>query len=131
MEKHQQLPEAHFPPVKYDGRAFIIGQCNNVFVFPGIGLGCIVAEVRQIPDSIFLTAAHTLSDCVTKDRFEAGALYPDQNDLRDVSRKIAIAVVKEAKRLNIGKLIAEDHIENAIDEMTWFPEYKNYILDEK
>ena len=120
-----------FPPVEYGGRTFITGQGNNVFVFPGVGLGSIVAEARLIPDSIFLVAAHTLSDYVTKERFETGALYPDQKDLREVSRLIAIAVVQEAKRLNIGKLIADDCIENAVDQMIWYPDYKNYILAEK
>ena len=68
-----------------------------------------------------------LSDHVTKDRFETGALYPDQSNLREVSRDIAIAVVREAKRLNIGRLIDDDCIEKVVDDAIWHPDYDNYI----
>ncbi len=116
-----------FPPVEYNGQTYVIGQGNNVFVFPGIGLGSIVAELRQIPDSMFLIAARILSNHVEKERFETGALYPDQSNLREVSRDIAIAVVKEAKRLNIGRLIDDDCIEKVVDDAIWHPDYDNYI----
>ena len=68
-----------------------------------------------------------LSDHVTKDRFETGALYPDQSNLREVSRDIAIAVVREAKWLNIGRLIDDDLIEKVVDDTIWYPGYDNYL----
>jgi malic enzyme len=117
-----------FPPVEFGGRSITIGQGNNVYIFPGVGLGCIVAEVRQVTDSMFLAAARTVADCVTRDRFETGALYPDQADLRQVSRRIAIEVVREAKRLNLGRLIPDDEIESEVDEMIWNPEYNTYAV---
>ncbi|MHC5002307.1 MAG: NAD-dependent malic enzyme [Planctomycetota bacterium] len=115
-----------FPPLEYAGRTVVTGQGNNVYIFPGVGLGCIVAEVRQVPDWIFLTAARTLAECVTPERFESGALYPPQSELRNVSRRIAEAVVREAKQRNLGRLIADDVIEETVRNAMWYPEYPSY-----
>jgi malic enzyme len=115
-----------FPPVEYNGRTYEIGQGNNVYVFPGLGLGCIVAETRQVTDSMLMAAARALAGCVTKDRFEAGALYPDQATLRAVSRKVAIAVVREVNRLDLGRGIPDEQVESVVDQAMWFPEYPAY-----
>ncbi|MHC4220172.1 MAG: NAD-dependent malic enzyme [Planctomycetota bacterium] len=112
-----------FPPVEYGGRSITIGQGNNVFVFPGVGLGAIAAELRQVTDAMFLVAARAVAEHVGPERFASGSLYPDPNDLRTVSRHVALEVVREAKRSNLGRLIPDDEIESEVDEMIWFPEY--------
>ncbi|MHC4967838.1 MAG: malic enzyme-like NAD(P)-binding protein, partial [Planctomycetota bacterium] len=112
-----------FPPVEYGGRTINIGQGNNVFIFPGVGLGAIAAELAQVTDAMFLVAAKAVAEHVGPERFATGALYPDQDDLRKVSRAVALEVVREAKRTNLGRLIPDDEIESAVDELIWYPDY--------
>jgi malic enzyme len=113
-----------FAPVKHNGRTHTIGQANNVFVFPGIGLGCILAEVREAPDSLFLVAARTLAECVSQDRLETGAIYPDQSDLPHVSRRIAANIIREAKRQNLGRQYPDDRVDDLVAESMWYPDYE-------
>jgi len=112
-----------FEPVQFEGRTICIGQANNVFVFPGVGLGCILAEAHEVKDEIFLVAAHALADCVTQERLDAGAIYPDQNDLRTVTRKIAQAVIREIRREGRGRLIPDDQLEKTVADAMWYPDY--------
>jgi malic enzyme len=115
-----------FPPVTHNGKKHVPGQGNNVFIFPGVGLGCILAEVPEVTDSMFLVAARTLASLVSPERLEVNALYPDQGDLRVASRAIACAVVREANRLNLGRKIPDNAVEETVDKAMWFPEYQQY-----
>jgi malate dehydrogenase (oxaloacetate-decarboxylating) len=116
-----------FEPVEIDGRTRAIGQANNVFIFPGVGLGAIVAEVREVTDDLFLVAAQTLAAHVPEERLEAGSLYPSAHDLRAVTRAIAIAVVRTARDSGSGRAYHDDQIEAAVDAAIWFPEYVPYV----
>jgi malic enzyme len=115
-----------FSPVTYNGKTHTIGQGNNVFIFPGVGLGCMVAQARSVPDSMFLVAARAMAECVSKERFASGAVYPPQDALRDVSVHIACAVVREAMKLNLGRRMEASEVEPAVRQSMWYPEYQTY-----
>jgi len=116
-----------FDPVETDGIVRVIGQANNVFVFPGIGLGAIVAEAREVTDKMFLVAARALADAVTLDRLQQGSLYPRLADLRGISRSVGVAVARVARDAGVGRVLSDDQIEAAVDRETWFPEYRRYV----
>ena len=115
-----------FDPVDYGGRTHVIGQANNAFVFPGVGLGVIVAEAREVTDDMFLVAADALADHMTPDRLEQGAIYPTQQELRSVSRAIAVRIVRAARDCGVGRAYRDDDIEDAVDAAKWWPEYVPY-----
>jgi malic enzyme len=115
-----------FDPVCYEGKTHVIGQANNVFVFPGMGLGCILSGVQEVADSLFLAAARRLADCVGQERLDAGAIYPDQQELRNVAAHVATAVVGEVERQRGGPPKDRESAEQMVREAMWFPEYPIY-----
>ena len=119
-----------FDPVVVDGTTRQIGQANNAFIFPGVGLAAIIAGARTVSDAQFLVAARTLAARVSDERLAEGALYPSIGDLRAVSREIAVAVLCSFGTLNGAPLPAGDegraHAEAAVDQAMWWPEYLPY-----
>jgi len=119
-----------FPPVSRGTRTCVIGQANNSFIFPGVGLGAIVAGARVIRDEEFLAAARTLAVRVSAERLACGALYPPVGELRAVSRAIAIAVVRGIGTVDGQPLPAGPEAEElataAVDAATWWPDYAAY-----
>jgi malic enzyme len=115
-----------FEPVAVNGIDHLIGQANNVFIFPGLGLGAIVAEAREITDEMFLLAARTLAEMVAPERLAVGALYPAVSDLRRVSREIAARVVCQSRDCGVGRLYRDDEVFGAVDSAMWYPEYLPY-----
>jgi malate dehydrogenase (oxaloacetate-decarboxylating) len=115
-----------FPPVVRSERTHVIGQANNAFCFPGIGLGAVVAEAREVTDEMFLVAADALAGVVSEERLEHGSLYPNQSDLRVASRTVAIAVARAARDGGVGRHLRDDELEPAVDMMMWEPRYLPY-----
>ena len=115
-----------FAPLEFEGTVRHIGQANNVYTFPGIGLGAIVSESREVSDSMFLVAAKALATCVSEDDLADGRIYPDQSQLRRVARTIAAEVIREARRLNLGRMIPDEAIEAALDSFIWYPNYQEF-----
>jgi malic enzyme len=119
-----------FAPVELDGQRHEIGQANNVFVFPGLGLGAIVTEARAMPDELFLVAARTLAEQVSPDRLAAGALYPPVEDLRSVTRAVARAVATTAVAAGVSGLAKGADVQAAVDAAMWWPDYVPYLVAE-
>ncbi len=112
-----------FPDVDGPTGQRTIGQANNVFIFPGIGLGAIVAEARELTDDAFLVAARVLAGLLTPERLAAGALYPPISELRTCARAIAIALVHHAQESGYGRQYRAEEIEPAVDRAMWWPAY--------
>ena len=115
-----------FAPIDVAGGRHEIGQANNVFVFPGLGLGAIVAEARAISDAMFLAAARELAAAVPDKRLAAGALFPPVSALREVSRRIAVVVVGEAIAEGLSALAPDTDVAAAVDAAMWWPAYVPY-----
>jgi malic enzyme len=115
-----------FPPVERGERTHVIGQANNAFCFPGIGLGAVVSEAREVTDEMFLAAGDALAATMTEERLSQAAIYPSQAELRSVSRAVAIAVTRCARDCGVGRHLADEDIEAAVDEMIWDPDYVGY-----
>ncbi len=113
-----------FDPVEVDGVARVIGQANNVFTFPGVGLGAIASRTREITDHMFLVAARALAGSVSSERLEQGVIYPRLSELRCISRTIAVAVGHEACRQGVARVEPEE-VEAAVDSAVWVPEYSS------
>jgi len=119
-----------FAPVMVNGREVDIGQGNNAFIFPGLGLGCILAEAREVNDSLFMAAARAQALCVSEQRLSQGAIYPEVDDLRHVSAKVAAAVIRSARDQGFGRAIRDDDIEPLVAREMWQPEYPEYAEPE-
>jgi malic enzyme len=112
-----------FPAVRHGNRTFEIGQGNNVFIFPGLGLGAILSEAHEIDDRMLLAAAQTLANMTDPARLAAGALYPSQKDLREISFRVACSVMGVARDTGLGRLIEDEEIEKVVRGAMWFPDY--------
>jgi len=116
-----------FPSVSWKGAPRPIGQANNVFIFPGVGLGAVVAEARRITEEMFLVAAHALAEQVSEERLASGALYPPVESLGDISREVAVAVAREAVDSGVAGAAPGTDLAEAVDEAMWWPAYVPYI----
>lgn len=114
-----------FQPVDYQGKNYQIAQCNNVYIFPGIGLGALAARATSITDGMFIEAAKTLSLHSPALKDPTASLFPPVAEVRSVSRLIAIEVAKRAISDRVSK-ISPSEIEKRIDSLIWEPHYPRY-----
>ncbi len=111
-----------FPNVVRDGRVIRIGQCNNSFIFPGVGLGVIASGARRVTDAMFVAAARVLSEFAPALRDPEAPLYPPLEQVRDISFKVALAVAREAERTGLAE-VELDKLEQIVSDKMWKPHY--------
>ena len=112
-----------FQPVQHGGRTIRIGQCNNAFVFPGIGLGACVGKCRRVTDSMFLEGAKTLASLIAPSDLESGAVYPELPRIREISHAVACAVIRRGVADGVAEPAMGEDVEERVRQAMWFPEY--------
>jgi malate dehydrogenase (oxaloacetate-decarboxylating) len=115
-----------FAPVEFGARRLVVSQCNNTFVFPGVGLGALVSKSPKVTDAMFLAASKALSCQVTSKQRQDGHLLPEVKDIRRVSREVAKAVCIQAREDGLGRLLEDDEIDAVVTKAQWQPHYCNY-----
>ncbi|WP_444996001.1 NAD-dependent malic enzyme [Aliikangiella sp. IMCC44359] len=115
-----------FDPVNYDGKIFPIAQCNNSYIFPGVGLGVIASGANRVTEEMFMTSSEALAACSPLVKDESNQLLPDLNDIREVSRYIAVQVGLKAMEQGVATKVERSVLEKAVEKHFWLPEYRDY-----
>ena len=112
-----------FSPVILNKTEYTISQCNNMYIFPGVGLGAIVSMTPKITDQMFVVAAKTLASMVDS---KQQALLPEIHEMRTVAENVAFAVAQCARDTGLGRRLSDDKLRIAIQHAMWQPEYLAY-----
>ena len=116
-----------FEAVSHNGRTFNIGQCNNAFIFPGVGLGVLASKAKRVTKEMFVSAAISLSKFspMLADPFDA--LYPALETVRDISREVALGVGIAAQHAGSAKETTTEELKRAIELKIWTPHYRRLV----
>ena len=122
-----------FDPVEYEGTKYYPSQCNNMFVFPGLGLGASVAEARVVTDAMLRAASEACANSVNHEEMARGQVFPSVDRIRDVSLDVAVATVESA--LRDGLATREELLRPGVDvrafveAKSYFPAYVPVVTD--
>jgi malate dehydrogenase (oxaloacetate-decarboxylating) len=112
-----------FAPVSYNGRTIPIAQCNNIYIFPAIGLGVVASGARRVTDPMILAAARVLGENSPAIHDASASLLPALTDLRKVAVQIATAVGLEAQKAGVAPKTTEEKLRQRVVETQWTPAY--------
>ncbi|MCI4235562.1 NAD-dependent malic enzyme [Dickeya dianthicola] len=115
-----------FAPVQHKDKVYPIAQCNNSYIFPGIGLGVLACGAKRITDGMLMASSRALADCSPLASQGEGPLLPEVSTIQDVSKHIALEVAKAAQLQGVAEVTSEDTLVKAIGHNFWQPQYRTY-----
>lgn len=115
-----------FKPVEYKGKTYPIAQCNNSYIFPGIGLGVLACKARRISDEMLRVASETLAAASPLANTGEGGILPPLTQLSELSKEIAFAVAKMAMAQGHALEMDDERLLRKINSNFWKPEYRLY-----
>jgi len=115
-----------FPPLRLDGREQVVSQCNNLYMFPGVGLGALIARAARVTDRMFAQASKALAAMVTADELRQGQLLPPMSAIRECALTVARAVAIEAREAGLGRLLPDEELDALLRRAQWTPRVYPY-----
>ncbi len=115
-----------FEPVEYQGKTYPVAQCNNSYIFPGIGLGIVSANISRVSDEMLLVASETLAAASPISNNKGDELLPPLTAIAQLSKDIAFAIAKVAFKENLALALSDDDLLAKIERNFWLPQYRQY-----
>ena len=115
-----------FEAIEYQGKTYPIAQCNNSYIFPGIGLGVVAANISRVTDEMLQVASETLAAASPLANNQSNELLPPLTAIAQLSKSIAFAIAQVAFRQNLALPMSEDELLAKIERNFWKPAYRQY-----
>ncbi|QYK04281.1 NAD-dependent malic enzyme [Shewanella zhangzhouensis] len=115
-----------FEPVVVDDVTYDIAQCNNSYIFPGIGLGVLACGANRVSNEMLMASSRALAECSPLAKDGSGPLLPPLEEIHDVSKHIAFAVAKVAIEQGHALDTTDELLLQSIEANFWYPEYRRY-----
>jgi malate dehydrogenase (oxaloacetate-decarboxylating) len=115
-----------FRAMEWNGQLLRSSQCNNMYIFPGVGLGALVSKATRITDSMLLAASRAVSAMVTPEQEAMGLMLPEMEDIRKASEAVALAVAKQAREEGLGRLLTDEELVKMVAKSQWDPHFTPY-----
>ena len=116
-----------FGPVEYKGKTYITSQCNNMYIFPGIGLAGSIGGTQRFTDQMFYAASQACTNAITDEEMSEGRVFPHVTKIRQVSHDVAVAVLKEGQAQLLNPKINKHHLregwDNLVERKMYYPSY--------
>jgi malate dehydrogenase (oxaloacetate-decarboxylating) len=113
-----------FPPMRVGDASIPVAQCNNIYIFPGVGLAVTAVHATRVTDAMMTAAAAAVSDAATIHRDPHGTLLPDRAHLADTATAVASAVAKAAVADAVAPALTDNQVDQAIHRTRWLPHYQ-------
>jgi malate dehydrogenase (oxaloacetate-decarboxylating) len=114
-----------FPPMRVGDASIPVAQCNNIYIFPGVGLAVTAVRATRVTDAMMTAAAAAVGDAATIRHDPHGTLLPDRAQLAGTATAVARAVAKAAVADAVAPALTDDQIDQAIDRTRWRPRYQS------
>jgi len=115
-----------FKPIEINGQTLSIAQCNNVYIFPAVGLALVAGGATRVTDTMLIAAAECLAEVSPAKTDPSAPILPRLDDVRDAAREIALAVAMQAEKDGVAPVRGETVLRQAIEKAQWYPEYNLY-----
>ena len=112
-----------FPAMDWEGRTLRPSQCNNMYIFPGVGLGALVAKASRVTDGMLMAASRAVSGMVTAEQEGMGLLLPEMEEIRKASAAVAVAVARAARDEGLGRQVEDGELERLVARAQWDPHF--------